>query len=354
MRQIGFFLLLIGLLAACNSKSDQSAPAPNPASTKTCLSIFALESIRTSGFEGALIKDYAKKFNCAVSLTLFPTMPELVKALIAKENDGDIDVVLNMDNCFALEDTLKGRFLPLNAIAKNELSRDLYLDPNTTFIPYAYANLGIIYNEKVFDSPPQSFGELQDAKYFRQMAICDPHQSGLGRATLYWTLALFGDFGYEHLWQSLRKNVKKVYNSPQQALEALKKGECSMMIGFNSTPAWLEELNQSDKYFKTSMLKEGSYQYSESAAIHAQTRNESVARHFIEYLISTEAQKMAIYKLGLFPANSKTNLPMRFARIPLSSWTVNKRLSEDQIRTELPVWLYFWDSLFNYGIAFAD
>lgn len=352
MRAVGIWLILIILLAACEPKAPQQAPVPKSSLPRTRLSIFALENIRSSGFESAMIKDYAKANNCEVTLTLFSTMPELIKALISEENEGAIDVVLSLDNSFALEDTLKGRFLPLNAIAKNELSRDLYLDPSTPFIPYAYANLGIIYNEKVFDVPPRSFGELQDAKYFRQMAICDPHGSGLGRATLYWTLALFGDFGYEPLWQSLRKNVRKVYETPQQAMDALKKGDCSMMVGFNSTTAWFEELNQSDKYFKTSMLKEGSYQYSEAAAIPIGTQNQETAMHFIRHLISAEAQSMVIYKLGLFPANSRTNLPMRFARVPISSWTVNKRLSADQIGAGLPIWLDFWDNLFDYGIAF--
>jgi len=72
-----------------------------------------------------------------------------------------------------------------------------------------------------------------------------------------------------------------------------------------------------------------------------------MATAFIKYLIEPEAQLMVIYKLGLFPANSKTMLPIRFARIPISSFTVNRRLTETEIKESIPVWLEFWDQLFN-------
>lgn len=65
----------------------------------------------------------------------------------------------------------------------------------------------LIYNTSLVKTPPQSFGELQDAKYLSQIAICDPQTSGLGRSMLFWSVALFGTQGYEHLLEELTEKI---------------------------------------------------------------------------------------------------------------------------------------------------
>ncbi|MEN6444417.1 MAG: thiamine ABC transporter substrate-binding protein, partial [Candidatus Cloacimonas sp.] len=223
-------------------------------------------------------------------------------------------------------------------------------DPSLRLIPFAYSNLSLVYNVSLIKNPPQSFGELQDAKYLAQIAICDPMVSGLGRATLLWSVALFGPDGYEYMWQSLRKNIYKTYSNQSEALEALKKGECSLMIGYNTTSAFLQEMDPMNRNFEISMLKEGSFQYIESIGIHRGTQKSALCSKFVDHLLSAETQKMVIYKMGMFPANRKTLLPMHFSAIPFITYSVNDRISNNLIQEQIFYWLDFWERLFGYQI----
>ncbi|HQC08655.1 MAG TPA: thiamine ABC transporter substrate-binding protein, partial [Candidatus Cloacimonas acidaminovorans] len=268
-----------------------------------------------------------------------------------RDNYGKYDLAIGIDNSFAFSETLAVNFVPPESFDKELLIQETVFDPYLRFIPYAYSNLSLIYNTSLVKTPPQSFGELQDAKYLSQIAICDPQTSGLGRSMLFWSVALFGTQGYEHLWKSLRKNIYKTYSNYNEALETLKRGECSFIIGYNTTPAFLQELDPLNRNFEVSMLKEGSFQYIEAIGIHRGTKKSSLCYKFVAYFLSSEAQKMVVYKLGMFPANRKTLLPMHFSAIPFISYSVNDRLSQATIQEQINAWLDFWERLFGYQVA---
>ncbi len=259
MRKYLLSILLLTLLFSCGKKTAKPSPAPveTPKLPKTQLTIFARDHIRSSGFEGTMLAEYSKKYNCDITLTLFASMDSLLHALQDPANAGVVDVVMSLDNTFTASEDTRALFVPQPAFSMQSISRDLTVDIQKRLIPYGYANLGIVYNSRVFDRGPESFGELQDARYFRQLAICDPNTSGEGRGLLHWSMALFGSDGYQYMWKSIKKNVSKAYPSYTEALEALTSGKCSMLIGYNSTAAWLEETDPANKLYKHSMMKEG-------------------------------------------------------------------------------------------------
>ncbi len=343
MRYLWLPLVVLLAIGGCKGGSKDASGDKLPL---TRLNVFALEEIRSSGFEGAVLREFAKKHNCEVQLTLFPDQSSLLEALHREENRGRADLALGIDNSFALSDSLLSVFEPASELKLEQLNHDIIRDEQRRIVPYAYSNLAIIYNEDIFPDPPQSFGELQDARFYSQLAVCDPQTTGLGRNTLFWTRAIFGEAGYEQLWQSLRKNVRKVFDSPAAALEGLKSGDCGLMLGFISTPAWIEELNQSEKRFKYSVPKEGSFQYVEYAGLCKNATNSAEAVKLVQFLIDPDVQRQMMYQLGLLPVNARTGLPVRFASIPLSSYTLNRRLDKDTVREGLPRWLDAWYRIF--------
>ena len=340
-------LLFAVLLFSCGKEVGKQ----NGKVYKNKLVVFATNEFRTSGLEHSVVPDFQTRNDCQLDIVLFPNAAELSKAIKNRANYGKFDLAIGIDNSFAQSETLAIHFVPAETIDADLLTKETIFDPTLRLIPYAYCNLGLVYNSSIIQKPPQSFGELQDAKYLSQIAVCDPQISSLGLSTLFWSIALFGNAGYEHLWKSLRKNIYKTYSTPNEMLEALKRGECSLMIGYNTTPAFLQELDPANRNFQVSMLKEGSYQYVEAIGIHRGTKKSALCNKFVKHFLAPETQKMVIYKSGMFPANRKTLLPMHFSALPLTIYSVNDRLTETTIQENINNWLDFWRRLFGYQIA---
>lgn len=345
-------LLLLGLmlvLSACGKKPQTSSSTTKIPRHK--IVVYCTDQFRTSGLEATTLPDFTKKHDCKVELVMFPNSLALSKAIKDPANYGAYDLVLGIDNAFVASESLAVYFAPPEKFDPGQLTPEAMFDPQKRLLPYAYANLCLLYNSAAIPNPPQSFGELQNARYLHQMAICDPHEAAVGRATLFWSLALFGTEGYEHLWKSLRKNIYKSYANQQDALAALKKGECNLMLGLSTIPAHWQELDPGQKNFAASNLKEGSYLYVESIGLHRGSTKPALASKFISHFLDSDTQKMVVYKLGMFPANRKTLLPMHFSSIPFNSYSVNSRLSQATINGQLQQWLEFWDRLFGYQIS---
>ena len=345
-------LALLFLLIACGKSKEEakSKGVSKQKGSQTELCIWGPMRLRTLGLEQTVIKDFSTAHNCEIDLVLFENSAAMWDSLFSENLIQKPDLVLGLDNAYSMDERVKDMFAVQHGLNYNQFSREVYLDPEKRLVPYAQANLGVIYNSRVYKEGPTTFGELQDAAYFRQVGICDPFKTGEGRGCLYWTLALFGDPGYTILWQSVKKNIKTFYPDYETALKALTDGKINLLIGYNSTTAWLQETGKTDKSFKFNLFKEGSWQYSESAAICLEAANPALATKFISHLLDSKSQNLIPYKLGLFPTISKVQLPMSFVRVPLSSFTVNKRLKTQTVTENLPLWLEFWTQTFDYSV----
>lgn len=337
-----FLASLLGGLLGCK----QAPPEVKKLAPTSSLNIFALDWIRDSGFESVVIKEFARKNRTDLHLNVFPDIQSLLDSLRADTYIGKVDLVLGLDNAWAWGDSLNNLFTPTPGIDRRSISHEIAHEDSSPYLPYAYGNLAFIYNENTIPNPPRSFGELQDSRFYTQVAVCDPHASGLGRSTLFWSVAMFGNNGYDQLWSSLRKNVRKVYSSQSAAVDALRKGECSLLLGLHSTPAWIKELHPSERSFKSVNPQEGSFLYIESAALCKAPPNQAAALKFLQYLLGTEAQMHVMYKLGLMPVNGRTPLPLNFTALPLSIYSLNERLDQATVQQNLPLWLKRWEELF--------
>lgn len=328
-------------LAACQ-KPEPVVEKPAPSSH---LTIFALDHIKNSGFEAVVLKDFGDQNNTALNIVTFPNLSSLLDSLNTDGDQANADIVIGLDNAFTISDSILTPFAAVADISWQEISHDIPRDPQQRLIPYASANLAFIYDSKKYPEPPRSFGELQDARYFNQLALCDPASSGLGRSSLLWSVALFGDRGYEQMWNSLRKNVRRIYKDHAECLSALRQGECGLMIGYNSVPAWISEFYPSESHIQAVVPQEGSFRYIEYAALCDKAPNRDTAVKFLKYLISPDAQQFVMYKLAMMPVNGRTPLSRGFARVPWSVYSHNSRLDLSEVRENLPLWLETWDRL---------
>lgn len=334
------------LFPACKKARPAPKTAPGKVYPASELTVYCTDRFRSSGLEGTIVPDFSTKYNCKVNLVMQGDTADLASGINVPDSTR-IDLVVGLTNSFAYNDTLLALFKPVSLNSSLTLAKDSRFDGSNRIIPYGYSYLSLVYDTRQLSSPPISFGSMQDATYISQMAICDPNRSGLGRATLLWVRALFGERGHEAAWSSIRKNIGMTYASQEEAFAALKEGRYAMILAYNTLPAMFLEQDSDAGHYRAQMLEEGSFRYIEGIGIHQNTRNPEMARLFIEHLLSSGAQHMVMYKLGLFPANSRTSLPMSFSRTPVYSFSVDNRIPPAQITAEIGGWLGFWNRLFN-------
>lgn len=339
-------LLLLSLLLIFGCKEREAEPKTAAVSSSRTLYIYAPQSFRSSGLEAVLIPDFEQQQRCEVKLQLFDKRDSLAMAIKAAPDT--LDLVLGIDIALAAAYQLRPYFTAHKAEDFPNLNRESVSDGSYRLVPYAYSFVALLYNPALLDFPPKSFGELQDPKYFRQIALLDPLESSWGAAFMHYTIALFGEEGFQHLLGALRKNAYRSYSDESSALSALQKGECSMMFGMFSTAAWLQELTPDAKDIRMQVLKEGSYLYNESIGHVLQSRQNELAEAFIAYILSDTAQKMLLFKSGLLPASKKVMLPQAYSNLPLSVYSHNDRLDQDSIHANHSRWLESWQRLFSF------
>ena len=338
-------LLLLGLILLAGCGRDAAPDRVRSNGTNQTLYLWAHESFRTSGLETVLIPDFEKSRQCRVELSLFPDRLSLADAI--RSFPDSVDLYMNLDLALADAYLNPDHFLELNIQDFKNLDHELILASPQRMIPYAYSYMSLIYNTTLIQSPPRSFGELQDSRYFRQIGLLNPQSDSWGAAVMHYMLALFGEDGYEHLLKALRKNVYKVYDDPDLMVEAIKSGECALGFAPMNYAMWLSDADPADHILGMQMLQEGSYLFTQNAAVAAQCKKLGLATDFLHYITAESAQKMLLYKGGLLPANSKVMLPQAYGGLPLSVYSYNERLPKAQIRENHENWLNTWQRVFN-------
>ncbi len=324
-----------------NSKSDKSANK---------LSILTLESIKSTGYLDHIIPAFEQTYNCKIAVTTCEDSNDLLETAVNDKESRRYDLILGIDNCFFTDKTVYEDF-SVNTILKQQTFNSNYLfDIKSRIISYGYGYLSVLYNENNIPEPPETFGELQDARFLNQIVLCNPRKTGLGRATLYWTIALFGNEGYQQMWNSIKKNMYKAKDTWQDAMLALQMQECNMAFGFTSSPAWFAEKVTDPLPIKASVMNEGSFLYLEAAAIPVKAKHKELSEAFILHMLSPEMQRYVAFDLGLFPANESTPLPESFTSTYYNTFPVNDRLENENPVENINNWLDFWDRLFSHTI----
>jgi len=324
---------------AC-TPTGQKDQTPQQSDAGGVLRLYATMQFRSSGLQRSVLEDFCKEQNCSVELRLFDDLILLIQAISSQPDS--IDIVFGLPDSFALSDSLKDFFVPFSPTHKDALSREVFSGQPSRLIPYGFSYLSVIYNS-FLTQPPKSFGQLQDGRYLKQLAVLSPKYSGPGRATIHWIVSLFGADGYTQVLRALRKNVYRQYDTSAEAISALKTGESTLLLGLSTWPGWQKEISEDSANLDFAMFDEGSFMYTEGMGIHKNSSNPTLAAAFADYMLSPSAQKMIIYKLGLFPVNQKAMLPAALIDVPLSPWVTNDRIRAQEIRQGSPEWLREWE-----------
>ncbi len=294
-----------------------------------------------SGLGQKAIPLFEQKYKCTVDVVSNPNIGQLIERLKKEKSTPQADVVIGINNTNLDEVILNNLFETYHPTGMHVIPKEYLFDPSFHLVPYAYGHLAIIYDSDLVTDPPESFGELQDAKYYHQLLIPDAYQSGMGRACLYWSVAAFGNDGFEQFWNSIRKNITQITPTWTNCKQLFRQDDGIMMIGLSTSPAFYIETMNTDRV-KCIIPEEGSFLYLPAGGLIRKAPHPELGKKFLDFMISESFQSMIPETQWIYPIDPSIPTPASFSFAPLSVITLNQNLTPEQIRTSASKWFDFW------------
>ena len=292
--------------------------------TVATLVIYAYTSFTSSWGPGPiLVKKFEKTCKCHVDLVNSGDGGALVSRLKLEGETTIADVVVGLD------ETL----LP-------KMKNDLHWTGD--FVPFDHAPYAFIYDSTLVKNPPHSLDDLLEPQWKGQILLEDPRLSSTGLGFLLWVIKEKEDGAWDYLTH-LKNQIRTVSPSWDLAYGLFKNGQGSLVFSYWTSPAYHLQEEHTDRY-KAAVFKSGHYQQTEYMTVVPQSKNQALAKEFISFMLTPEAQAEIPKKNFMYPANKKTPLPQAFEK--LGDAKTLPQLSEKE-RKDLDLWLKKWREIFS-------
>ncbi len=218
----------------------------------------------------------------------------------------DADVVLGLDTSLTENARQTGLFAAHGLTLANDLPVPFV---DAEFVPFDWGWFAFVYDKAKVATPPTSFPELAASDL--KIVIEDPRSSTPGLGLVMWVKAAYGDKAAE-IWHGLSDNIVTVAPSWDEAYGLFLKGEADMVLSYTTSPAYHLIAEQDDSK-AAAAFTEGHYMQVEVAGMLKSSKHADLARSFLTYLGSDEAQAVLPTTNWMYPAKTPAaGLPAGF------------------------------------------
>ena len=304
---------------------------PAGAQDKPVLDVYTYDSFAAEWGPGPGIKaGFEKICDCTVSYT---TAEDAISTLRKVQLEGETtkaDVVLGLDTATAPEARATGLFLPHGTDTSGLVVS--WTDPD--FVPFDYGYFAFVYDKTKVPNPPKSFEELAAMPASFRIVIEDPRSSTPGLGLVHWIAAAYGERAPD-IWKSLKPHVVAMPRGWSEAYGLFLKGEADMVLSYTTSPAY-HAVAENNPNYAFAEFTEGFFPQTEVAGIVKSTQNLDLARQFLTYLMSVEAQTIIPTTNWMYPVRDiGAALPAAFGTPPQKVLS----LSEETIAAQSKGWV---------------
>ncbi|NJE76929.1 thiamine ABC transporter substrate-binding protein [Thermococcus sp. ES12] len=337
MRRLATLLLTLLLLGAIG--------AARPVKAEEMLTVYSYDSIEWWMKE--IIPIFEQKYGVKVNLVLIGDAGEVLNRLILEKDNPQADVVVGIDNSYlakAIDAGILEPYRPANADVIPDWIIEKF-DPTFHLTPYDYGYIAINYRKDMVQKPPESLEDLTKPEWKGKLIIEDPRTSSPGMAFLLWTIAVYGDDWLDY-WERLKENDVQIVEGWSAAWNAFTKGEYPLVLSYATSPAATVYYDNNTNVGAVA-FREGNYLQIEGAGIVKGAKHPELAKKFIEFLISEEAQEKLPLNQWMYPVNRNVKLPEVFKY----AVKVEKPVTVDpkDIEKNYDLWLRQWTQLMVEG-----
>ena len=184
------------------------------------------------------------------------------------------------------------------------------------FVPYNYGYFAFVYNNKQFKNAPKSMKELINNTEAR-IVIQDPRTSTPGLGLLTWMKSIYGD-NVSSEWKKLNKKIISVTKGwTDSYYNIFLAGEADLVLSYSTSPAAHIMFEENYDYSAIS-FSEGNYLTIEFAGILKSSRNKSIAKNFLNFMLSEDFQSVIPSTNIMYPVTTIKQLPesYQFLEVP--------------------------------------
>lgn len=207
------------------------------------------------------------------------------------------DIILGLDTATIGEGKATGLFVEHNLEFPG---LDLPLDwADPVFAPVDYGYFAFVYNKELIPNPPTSFQELIALPDEFKIVIQDPRASTPGLGLVLWVKAAYGERALE-IWDGLAPHILTVTNGWSESYDLFLSGEADMVLSYTTSPAY-HLIAEDDDRFAAAKFSEGHYTQIEVAGILASSPHVELAKDFLNFLVSPQAQAIIPTTNWMYP-----------------------------------------------------
>jgi len=291
------------------------AAAQNPTLTIYTYDSFAGEYGPGPGLEAA----YEKVCACDVN---FVGTDSSIGALRRVQLEGattSADIVLGLDTSFAGEARATGLFAPHGLT----FPRTVIPWTDTEFTPIDQGYFAFVYDKRKVPNPPTSFEELIAMPESFKIVLEDPRSDTPGLGLVLWIKAAYGDHAAE-IWKGLKPHIRTMARGWSDAYYGVfLKGEADMVLSYTTSPA-VHIILENDPNYGDAIFSEGHYPQIEIAGILKTSKNADLARQFLSWLTTPEAQTIIATTNYMYPVALGATLPEAFGSPPEKVLTLDE------------------------------
>lgn len=252
-----------------------------------------------------LVDVFEKRYKVQVEVTLVGS-DEVLRSKLTENRGGDFDVIAA--NTAEIHNYVEqGLLQPVRPERISNTARqlprfrdysklpDIVVDGQVYAVPYAWSDMGLIYDRKQFSEPPDSITSMWDPKFQGRVLAFNTSNHNFSLASL----ALGGDpfrisaADFPQVADkliSLRRNVLTFYSLPEEAAELFRTHSVALIFA-NYGRQQLKQLRDGGADVGYVVPREGALAWLDCWAISRGARDPALASQWINYMLEPEASR---------------------------------------------------------------
>jgi thiamine transport system substrate-binding protein len=288
--------------------TDTATGTPTSSEPRGTLNVATYSSFTGEGAAGNWLKSAFEERYPEVTVE-FSTPENGVNQFIQRKRrgapvDADLYVGLNTGELVRVDERLDE---PLFATVRDGIEgadavkEGLRVDPDGRAVPYDTGYISLVYDEGEVEAPG-TFDALLEPEYEGDLITQNAQQSDPGRAFLLWTIIAKGEDGYLDYWSDLADNGVRVLSDWEPAYNAYLNGEAPMVVSYSTDQVYYHGEGVDMSRHQVGFLNDQGYANPETMAAFADAGEPELARLFMEFVLTPEAQAEIAVRNVQFPA----------------------------------------------------